>query len=475
MSTQTPNYGLTKPTYPEPADVAVINGNMDIIDTQMKSIDDKIVTNRKYGAQRSLSSSNPTLTRIWDAVGKVANASVGTAHANNDFDSIYPWSEMRVCNIQIVDGEIVVTAYKGDPNFKRDGSNGQVAVEIPTFYWCPTDLYDGYETYGVSAQSIAGWVRSPKRYIGAYNAVDDGGTKLKSVSGLKPLVSTSLTNFRTKARATDTVCQLCDLDDWNCLAVLFCVEFATLNSQAIMYGASGMSDAYNQEHTIASVISDTQFTCENANKYVAGQGICIGTAKNGEQITPYVVIDSVVDQTITLKTAVNNLAVGNYISTRTWVTGNADNVQVSGTMIADNRHPMVYRGVENLWGNIYQWLDGVLINDNQGYVCGDKSKFASSITADYDELSYTNANANGYAKSLGIDHNHPQARLTAEIGASASTYYCDYYYQNTGLRACYFGGYWYCGTYGGLFSWSLVYAPSGTDVGLGSRLSWKTI
>ena len=42
MSTQTPNYGLTKPTYPEPADVAVINGNMDIIDTQMKANEDGI-------------------------------------------------------------------------------------------------------------------------------------------------------------------------------------------------------------------------------------------------------------------------------------------------------------------------------------------------------------------------------------------------------------------------------------------------
>lgn len=38
MSTNTTNYNLVKPDYSEAADVAVINGNMDIIDTQLKSV-----------------------------------------------------------------------------------------------------------------------------------------------------------------------------------------------------------------------------------------------------------------------------------------------------------------------------------------------------------------------------------------------------------------------------------------------------
>ncbi|MBQ0014796.1 MAG: BppU family phage baseplate upper protein, partial [Oscillospiraceae bacterium] len=390
----------------------------------------------KYGAQRSLSSSNPTLTRIWDSVGLNAAVSVGSTPVDNDFDSIYPWSMMRTCNITIDNGKIIVNAYDGDPNFKRDGTNGQVVVEIPSFYYCPSNLYDGYETYGVCAGPVKDWIYSPKRYIGCYNSVQDGSTKLKSVSGQTPLISTSLTNFRTKARATDGVCQLIDIDDWNCMAVLFCTEFATINTQSVMYGAAGMSDAYNQEHTIASVISTTQFTCDNAGKYVAGQGICIGTAKNGTQITAWVKIASVSGTTITLETPVSNMAVGNYISTRTWPTGDSDDVKVSGQRIADNRHPMVYRGVENLWGNIWQWVDGMLVNDYQGYICTDKSKFDSSITSDYHALGYVNAGTNGYAKTLGFDANYPCARITSEVGASSSTYYSDYYYQSTGLRAC---------------------------------------
>lgn len=40
MATTTTNYGLVKPSYNETADVAVINRNMDIIDTKMKELED---------------------------------------------------------------------------------------------------------------------------------------------------------------------------------------------------------------------------------------------------------------------------------------------------------------------------------------------------------------------------------------------------------------------------------------------------
>ena len=39
MATKTTNYNLTKPAYDEDADIAVINKNMDIIDTKMKEIE----------------------------------------------------------------------------------------------------------------------------------------------------------------------------------------------------------------------------------------------------------------------------------------------------------------------------------------------------------------------------------------------------------------------------------------------------
>ncbi|MGI6533892.1 MAG: hypothetical protein ACOX23_04670 [Peptococcia bacterium] len=64
-----------------------------------------------------------TMTRLGDAEGKTAGA---------DFNDFAPWSGMKLCNVAD-DGTI--TAYIGDGGFKRDGSNGQVMVKIPKFYY----------------------------------------------------------------------------------------------------------------------------------------------------------------------------------------------------------------------------------------------------------------------------------------------------------------------------------------------------
>ena len=68
----------------------------------------------------------------WIGTGKILDrlgASVGKS-PGADFDSLYPWSEMKLCNVAD-DGTI--TAYFGEADFKRDGSNGQVMVKIRSF------------------------------------------------------------------------------------------------------------------------------------------------------------------------------------------------------------------------------------------------------------------------------------------------------------------------------------------------------
>ena len=433
---------------------------------------------RKYGCKKLASSSDPSMTRIWDAVGKSAAVETGNGPVHNDFDEIYPWSAIKVCNISVVDGAIVVNAYKGDVDFKTDGSNGQVAVEIPEFWSCPMEMdNDGYIYRGVSPMSIAGWHHFHKRYIGAYNAVDDAGTKLKSVGGEVPLVSVSETNFRTKARATDSLCQLWDLEDYEAVCVLFDVEFATFNCQAIMRGACDMP--YNADDQISAVTDTTHITVPAAiaAKYTNGQGISIGSSKNGTQRTAWVEIVSVDTTTgeIVLKEAVANMAVGDYLSTRTWATGKADDIGVSGYFGTDGNTPCKYRGIENVYGNIYTWIDGFLQNDYQPYVCRDKSKFASSITSDYEALAYTIPTSNGYGKTLGNDPLHPWAHVTKEIGGSATTWLCDYYYQNTGLIALRAGGAWHSGSSAGLRCFNADAAPSGAYIDIGARLSWKAV
>lgn len=58
------------------------------------------------------------MTRLGDGVDQEAGV---------NFNSIFSWSEMKLCNVAD-DGTI--NAYIGDAGFARDGSNGQVMVKI---------------------------------------------------------------------------------------------------------------------------------------------------------------------------------------------------------------------------------------------------------------------------------------------------------------------------------------------------------
>lgn len=87
------------------------------------------VTGSEYGVEWDIA--NKRFTRLNNALG--LSATLGSnGIVSSDFDNVYPWSEMKRCNLSD-DG--VVTAYYGDSNFSETGSNGQVMVEIPKFYY----------------------------------------------------------------------------------------------------------------------------------------------------------------------------------------------------------------------------------------------------------------------------------------------------------------------------------------------------
>lgn len=49
---------------------------------------------------------------------------------------------------------------------------------------------------------------------------------------------------------------------------------------------------------------------------------------------------------------------------------------------------MVWRGIEGLWGNVWEWVDGVNWNNGTYYVCNDPSKYADDTTTNYTALSF---------------------------------------------------------------------------------------
>ena len=132
----------------------------------------------------------------------------------------------------------------------------------------------------------------------------------------------------------------------------------------------------------------------------------------------------------------------------------------------------MYRGVENPWGSVYQFIDGVNIAaDYQAWVCRTPASYASNLfAAPYVQLGYANANADGYSEVMGFDVANPFAEFPVTLGGASNTYYADYYYRSTGQRIARLGGGWGDGALAGLSAWALDNSSSYASFSLSGRL-----
>lgn len=434
--------------------------------------------------------SNPKGERLGDAVGLVANVGTDSATAYNDFDYLMPWKSRRV-NGHWDGKDFIITAVEGEPNFAVDGSNGSVYAERHLFYYkyVFTDTY--YEIW-ISDQHLDGY-EIPERFINidksimqtyyypCYRISRDSSGNPVSVSGKDVMLSLSYSGYKTLARKLGTNFHIETTKDRQINELLFYVEFATRNSQDIMYGAANMRYNADDLATVATT-NGNKFICSNsvAGNYVVGQTIVIGSTKNGSEIANNRRITAIEthdasNKAIVFDGAAVNVAVGNFISSRCWFSGGTDKVLTpSGSSVSNSsgRYQMRYRYVEDLWGNQWAIIADVLIKDHQAYVCKDPTKFADSITSDYEKVGYVNAATDGWTKELGWDKAHPYVRLPFVVGGSNTTYFCDYYWQNGGLRVACVGGYLNSGTSAGLVSWTCLNDVGSAWFTIGARLSY---
>ena len=64
-------------------------------------------------------------------------------------------------------------------------------------------------------------------------------------------------------------------------------------------------------------------------------------------------------------------------------TGRTDGVKTaSGSEISntDGKHACKYRGIENPWGNVWKWCDGITFSDEKVYICLDPTHYVSEDT-----------------------------------------------------------------------------------------------
>lgn len=123
-------------------------------------------------------------------------------------------------------------------------------------------------------------------------------------------------------------------------------------------------------------------------------------------------------------------------------TGGTDSVVASsGSMGTSSSYQFMYRGIEDLWGNLFQFVDGVNITVRQAWVCEDADSYASNVfAAPYQELSYANNRTSGNVKEMGFDPIRPYARFPIAGGAESTSYYSSGYIQSAGGSVARFGG-----------------------------------
>ena len=158
------------------------------------------------------------------------------------------------------------------------------------------------------------------------------------------------------------------------------------------------------------------------------------------------------------------------------ITGSCNSVanltgRPSGT---DGKVDVVWRGIEGLWGNVWEWVDGVNWNNGTYYVCNDPSKYADDTATNYTTLSFKGATnwSDSYITEEGLDTgDNEHVMLPAAAGSgSESTYECDSCTSNTDWRVFKRGGAWTDGSNCGLFATYLRDASSLSYENFGSRL-----
>lgn len=347
-----------------------------------------------YGIKRSLTTDSSTWERTDDAVGLVANAQVGEVSVQNDFDSIYPWSDIISYNYNTDTKQI--TAWYGEDTFTFDGSNGEVLTYIPEFYYKRIQE-NGYEYISISKKEKQGYTKSEAFSVGRYTMSGDT-TRVHSRSGYKPLTNHTISDFRTYARNLGEGFGQLDYH-YFILQLLYLVEYADYNSQAKL----GLGNANN--------------------------------------------------------TAPINSGQCDILGMHSGSTDGTDNTSI------------IYRGVEDIFGNVWQFVDGINIRDYKTYICYDSNQYAvDTFSGSYKALGYTNASIDGYASKLGYDSSNPMVALTTEAIGDSNTNMSDYYRQHSGDRIALVGGSYENGLDAGLWYYWFIDSSSCAYVNVGARL-----
>lgn len=385
-------------------------------------------------------------------------------NGGSDFDQFPMFGGRKRCNVA---NDGTINAWYGDSTYKEDGSNGQVMVYQPAFWYLVAPVeYEKQSTgvgyhlrkanYYVSGKARAGFRLHPAFFDASGNEVDH--IFFSAFRG-------SIYDTSAKAYVKDDA-QVCDAG-----TDLFC-------SISGVKPASG----YNQNLTRTSIEQMAQnrgagwhgdtIKATSANQLlmlIEYAGNLQTAIERGVVDIPWTGLASDDTSSYAVNTG-GTSGLGN-------ATGHADSStqQINGqtlTNTTNGKRSISYRGMEDPWGNMWDFVYGLNFYYESGkpflgYVCKDFNFAESKQTDNYESIGFTLPSENGYISAMGYSTKFDWLFLPSEVKGDSALPIGDYYYQNNtwnGYRIALLGGYWGHGVSAGGFYWSV-----GIGVGYRSR------
>lgn len=386
------------------------------------TIDDTVITRLVW--VDSYTNQNIRLAPPSQAISRYVDFTTNTTTITGDPNTHPVYMGINRCNVS---DNGTINAYYGDASYVEDGSNGQVMVKIPKFYYKVTpDENGGLDgvnirkcTWEISETPDDGFTLHPAFYDANGNEIDyflygafDGvgqrdstyGTsyntstdKLSSVAGSSYLPTNSLTRATARTMATNrgTGWYSAGVKQTMAVLMLFAVEYGFNSQIAVGQGVVSASAATYAGQTTGNITSGTQ----------------------------------------------------------------------------DNQTtPVNWRGIENLWGNIWDWIDGLNVNKRTPYFCNTYT-FVDDTSTGYTQISFSLPSSN-YITAFGYDSTNDWVLLPSKSSSTANSTgpIGDYVNSNSEWRVARLGGHWGDGSNAGAFYWSCGSNSSSANENIGARL-----
>ena len=399
------------------------------------------------------------------------------------------------------------------------GSDGQVMVEIPKFYF-RYSYANNVHRWDISELAIPGFSLHPAflkngvvvdaRYIGAYEGVLYDDSKSVYTSDYNPVASHAATFDVDNGSGKGTITE--DADGGTIYAQLqtgdvivvtgtadnngtYVIDSIADNDIITCTGVIAGGDGAEATTVISAPAADTandKLSSVNGKKAFTGitcADFRLIAAKRGtgwRQFDFYLASAIQLLYLVEYASFYSQSVIGNGLTDwvgADWNTYNAyhainngglSNGDGNGTANATLGNVtlgsyMTYRGIENWYGHLWKFVDGFNINDNVPYVHNTDTEFADDTLANYTALGVTLHNADGYPATL---QQISGGFLAASVGASDATKITDYYYQAAGWQVAQFGGLASNGAYAGGFYWYLAHASDTLAADIGGRVAW---